>query len=42
LQIVMKIVKVNNNPVAKLSDSSGKGMCEDAEFLRYLKKVFKI
>lgn len=42
LQIVMKVVRVNGNPVAKLSDSSGKGMCEDAEFLQYLKKVFNI
>lgn len=42
LQIVMKMVECNGNPVAKISDSKGKGMCDDAEFLKYLKKVFKI
>ena len=42
LQIVMKMVECNGNPVAKISDSAGKGMCEDAEFLTYLKRVYKI
>lgn len=42
LQIVIKLVKVNGYPVAKVSDSSGKGMCEDDEYLKYLKTVFKI
>jgi len=42
LQIVMKMVECNGNPVAKISDSKGKGMCEDAEFLNYLKYVYKI
>lgn len=42
LQIVMKLVKVNERPVAKISDSPGKGMCEDEEYVKYLKKVFKI
>lgn len=42
LQIVMKMVKANGKPVAKISDSSGKGMCEDADYLAYLKKVFQI
>jgi len=42
MQVVMKMVECNGNPVAKISDSSGKGMCEDPEFLSYLKKVFKI
>jgi len=40
-QIVMKIVECNGRPVAKISDSPGKGMCEDNEFVNYLKKVFK-
>lgn len=42
LQIVMKMVECNGRPVAKISDSPGKGMCEDDEFLSYLKKVYKI
>lgn len=42
LQIVMKMVECNGNPVAKISDSKGKGMCDDAEFLSYLKRVYKI
>ena len=39
LNIVMKIVTSNGKPVAKISDSPGKGMCEDEAFLTYLKKV---
>jgi nicotinate phosphoribosyltransferase len=42
LQIVMKLISVNGNPVAKVSDSLGKGMCEDTDYLKYLKSVFKI
>ena len=42
MQIVMKMVTCNGNPVAKISDSNGKGMCEDEEFLSYLKKVYRI
>ena len=42
LQIVMKIISCNDRPVAKLSDSPGKGMCKDENFLHYLKDVFKI
>ena len=42
LQIVMKIISCNNRPVAKLSDSPGKGMCKDENFLNYLKDVFNI
>jgi nicotinate phosphoribosyltransferase len=38
----MKLTQVNGRPVAKVSDSSGKGMCKDDEYLSYLKKVFKI
>lgn len=40
LQIVMKLVRCNDQPVAKISDSAGKGMCEDANFLNYLSDVF--
>jgi nicotinate phosphoribosyltransferase len=42
LQIVMKIISCNDRPVAKLSDSPGKGMCKDENYLQYLKTVFKI
>lgn len=41
LQIVMKLVRCNEQPVAKISDSAGKGMCEDANFLNYLSDVFE-
>lgn len=40
LSIVIKLVKVNGNPVAKISDEPEKVICEDAEFLKYLKSVF--
>ena len=40
LQIVIKLTKVNDHPVAKVSDSAGKGMCEDQNYLKYLKSVF--
>lgn len=39
--IVMKVVECNGLPVAKVSDSEGKGMCEDFEFESYLKKIIK-
>ena len=42
LQIVIKLTEVNGKPVAKISDSKGKGMCTDDEYLRYLRKEFKI
>ena len=42
LNIVIKMTRCNNQPVAKVSDSPGKGMCKDTGFLEYLKKVFKI
>lgn len=41
LQIVLKMVKCNGQHVAKISDDSGKGMCEDEDFLKYLKEVFR-
>ena len=40
LNIVMKITEANGRPVAKISDSPGKGMCRDQAFLDYLRKVF--
>ena len=42
IQIVIKMVSCNNQPVAKISDSPGKGMCEDSDYEKYLKKVFNI
>jgi nicotinate phosphoribosyltransferase len=40
LNIVMKITSCNGQPVAKLSDSPGKTLCEDQTFLAYLRQVF--
>jgi nicotinate phosphoribosyltransferase len=42
LQIVLKMVRCNGQPVAKLSDSPGKTMCDDAGYLRYLRQVFAV
>lgn len=39
LNIVMKVTECNNRPVAKLSNSDGKTMCEDDEYIEYLKKT---
>ena len=41
LNIVMKITECNGQPVAKLSDSPGKTLCEDGTFLAYLRQVFQ-
>jgi nicotinate phosphoribosyltransferase len=40
LNIVMKLARVNGQPVAKLSDSPGKTLCDDTTFLAYLRQVF--
>jgi nicotinate phosphoribosyltransferase len=40
LNIVMKMVSCNGQPVAKLSDSPGKSQCRDETFLAYLRQVF--
>ncbi|TFW27367.1 nicotinate phosphoribosyltransferase [Massilia arenosa] len=40
LNIVMKLVSCNGQPVAKLSDSPGKTMVKDETFLAYLRQVF--
>jgi nicotinate phosphoribosyltransferase len=42
LNIVIKMVRCNGQPVAKLSDSPGKNMCEDAAYVTYLRQVFQI
>jgi len=42
LNIVIKMVSCNGQPTAKISDSPGKGMCEDQNYLKYLGSVFGI
>ena len=42
LQIVIKMVRCNDQPVAKLSDTPSKNMCEDEKYLAYLRQVFEI
>lgn len=42
LQIVMKMVRCNDQPVAKLSDTPAKNMCDDKEYIEYLRKVFQL
>ncbi|MET0334915.1 MAG: nicotinate phosphoribosyltransferase [Rhizobacter sp.] len=42
LNIVMKLVRCNGQPVAKLSDSPGKTLCNDETFLAYLRQVFDV
>ena len=40
LSMVIKMIFINNNPVAKISDEPAKAICKDPEFLSYLKKVY--
>lgn len=40
--IVIKLASVYGFPVAKISDSSGKELCENENYLRYLKDVVRI
>ncbi len=42
LQVVIKLVRCNGQPVAKLSDTPGKGMCDDEKYLAYLRQVFEM
>ena len=42
LNIVMKLTHANGQPVAKLSDSPGKTLCDDETYLAYLKQVFHV
>jgi nicotinate phosphoribosyltransferase len=42
LQIVIKMVRCNGQPVAKLSDTPSKDMCDDEKYLAYLRQVFEI
>ncbi len=42
LSIVMKLRQANGQPVAKISDTPGKALCDDATFLAYLRQVFGV
>jgi nicotinate phosphoribosyltransferase len=42
INIVMKLVAANGQPVAKISDTPGKTLSQDATFLAYLRQVFHI
>ena len=42
LQIVMKMVRCNGQPVAKVSDAPEKTMCDDPAYLGYLRQVFQL
>jgi nicotinate phosphoribosyltransferase len=42
LNMVIKMVSCNGAPVAKISNSPGKRMCESPEFESYLKSVFQV
>lgn len=42
LNIVVKMISCDGQPVAKISDSPGKTMCEDEQFVDYLKHVFDV
>ncbi|MFU0841730.1 MAG: Nicotinate phosphoribosyltransferase [Burkholderia sp.] len=40
LNIVLKMIEADGQPVAKISDTPEKGMCEDESYLNYLRHVF--
>ena len=42
ISIVMKLTHANGQPVAKISDSPGKTLCDDPTFLAYLRQVFGV
>ena len=42
LQIVIKMVRCNDRPVIKLSDTPGKTMSEDPTYLAYVRSVFGV
>lgn len=39
LNIVMKVTKCNSQDVAKISDTEGKGMCKNPDYVDYLKRA---
>lgn len=42
LQMVIKMIECEGQPVAKISDSPGKEMCRDENYIKYVKEVFRI
>jgi nicotinate phosphoribosyltransferase len=42
LQIVIKMVRCNDQPVAKISDEVKKIVCDDLDYLAYVRHVFKL
>ena len=42
LNIVIKMIRANGQPVAKISDTPGKSLCEDPQYLAYLRQVFDL
>lgn len=42
MNIVIKLVRCNGKPVAKLSDSPGKTICQDKNFVKALHKAFNL
>ena len=42
LDMVIKMTACNGQPVAKLSDSPGKAICEDESYLEYVRQAFDI
>ncbi len=42
LQLVLKMIACNGQPVAKISDTPGKTMVEDEGYLAYLRQVFDL
>jgi nicotinate phosphoribosyltransferase len=42
INIVLKLVECNGQPVAKLSDSPGKTMINNDTYLAYLRQVFEV
>lgn len=41
LEIVIKMIECNGGPVAKLSDSPGKEMCRDPQFVSFFKEIVR-
>lgn len=42
MNIVIKMIACNGQPVAKISDTPGKTQCRDENFVHYLKHVFRV
>ena len=42
LDIVLKMIHTNHRPVIKITDSPGKTVCDDADYLEKVKTLFNI